>query len=60
MSKSKRLGAKNKQATLGYLGGKKIAVINEREINGKKYNDVILEDGTGYLLSDKDLAAQVQ
>lgn len=51
---------KAKKVGLGTLGGIKIAVINERVINGKKFNDVILENGVGYLLSDKDLEAQVK
>lgn len=51
---------KIKSVPLGFLGGKKIEVINKKMINGKEFNDVILEDGTGYLLSDKDLEAQVK
>lgn len=51
---------KKAKTSLGFLGGRPISAINERVINGKKYNDVILEDGTGYLLSDKDLAAQIK
>jgi hypothetical protein len=46
--------------SLGYLGNVAILRINEREINGKMYNDVILVDGTGHILSDKDLKAQVK
>lgn len=42
-----------------YLGGKLIVRSGHRTVNGKEFNDIILSDGTGILLSDKDLAAQV-
>lgn len=45
---------------IGYLGGRLVVQVNERPINGKKFNDCILADGTGILLSDKDLQAQLK
>lgn len=44
---------------IGYLGGRLVVKMNEKIINGKKFNDCILADGTGVLLSDKDLEAQL-
>ena len=42
-----------------YLGGRLIVQIRQKTIGTKVYNDVIMGDGTGKLLSDKDLEAQV-
>ena len=49
-----------KDVPLEYLGGKLIAGITQRQINGKKFNNVIFADGTGKLLNDQDLAAQLK
>ena len=49
-----------KVKSLGYLGDVAIASINEKVVGNKKFNNVILIDGVGYLLSDKDLKAQVK
>lgn len=45
---------------IGYLGGKLVVSITKRTINEKEYNNVVLADGAGYLLSDKDLDAQLK
>lgn len=43
-----------------YLGTKKIISIKDKDVNGKIYKEVSLEDGTTYLLSERDLNIQLK
>lgn len=48
------------QQDLGMLAGKKVLSIRKITINKKELNEVVLEDLSTQILSDKDLEAQTK
>lgn len=60
VKKAPKLGASKPKASSKeqYLGGKLVVRVTKKIINDKEFNNIILEDGTAKILSDKDFAAQ--